>query len=364
MMLNKTAHKTFVLSAAMIALALLSILPVAAGETVLTVNTTSDSSSWFISGEASLVMNGFDLNALGIARPAVIDRVSISVDSPTPGVPVEMVIYEDANGGSPSDATLAGRRQVDITTSGVFTVTLDTPITINQPAVWIGFYLPVDFEFLADTSGPSVLTYWAWTPGATFDLNSLASAAVLGPADGSAPVNLNMNGKARITAEITGADGTTAGATTAGTLTQTAGASGVDLNVLAAYPLCEAALWDTADEFVSLSDSVNMHCREVPLWQSPAAPDGYVRRGPLYDIMFYKDGGVVAAGRMDIAVTHCIRPEAGDLASAVIGSAYGVPRQWHVLPSQRFGDLVCAEVRRGGNLSYFVPFGTAAATTP
>lgn len=363
-MMTRIVRKTFSLSAAVIGIALLTILPVAAGDTVLTVNTTSDSTSWFISGEASLVMNGFDLNALGIARPAVIDKVSISVDSPTPGVPVEMVIYEDANGGSPSDATLAGRRQVDITASGVFTVTLDTPITINQPAVWIGFYLPVDFSFFADTSGSSVLTYWAWTPGGTFDLNNLSSAAVIGPADGSAPVSLNMNGKARITAEITGAVGSTAGATTAGAITQTAGASGVDLNVLATYPLCENALWDTADEFVSLSDSVNMHCREVPLWQSPANPDGYVRRGPLYDIIFYKDGGVVAAGRMDVAVTHCIRPEAGDLASAVIGNAFGVPRQWHILPSQRFGDLICAEVRRGGNLSYFVPFGTAAATTP
>ncbi len=179
--------------------------PASAGTTVLSNNSGSASAPWQINGEPSLVITGFDLNSLGIQRPAVIDKISIVVQTPVPGGAVTAVVYQDANGGSPSDATLAGSQQVDITQAGTFTVTLAAPITVNQPVVWIGFYLPVGFSFLADTSGTSVLTYWAWTPGGTFDLNTLSSAQVLGPSDGTAPVNLNLNGKARITAEITGA---------------------------------------------------------------------------------------------------------------------------------------------------------------
>jgi hypothetical protein len=26
---------------------------------------------------------------------------------------------------------------------------------------------------------------------------------------------------------------------------------------------------------------------------------------------------------------------------------------WRILPTQRFGDLICAEVRFGGNLAFF-----------
>ena len=66
--------------------------------------------------------------------------------------------------------------------------------------------MPVGFEFHADTSGSSVLTYWAWTPGSSFDLSNLGSAAVLGPGDGTAPVNIAMEGIARITAELRAAE--------------------------------------------------------------------------------------------------------------------------------------------------------------
>ena len=173
-------------------------LPAAAGDIVLNINTGSDSTVWFVSGEASLVMNGFDLTPLNLALPAAIDRVSIAVNTPVPGASIDLLIYEDGNGGSPIDARLVSQTQVDIRQPGTFIYQFPTPVTITQPVVWIGFYLPVDFRFLADTSGSSVLTYWAWNAGTRFNVNDLASAQILGPADGSAPVNINMNGKARI----------------------------------------------------------------------------------------------------------------------------------------------------------------------
>lgn len=332
-------------------LVILSTLPASAGERVISVNSGNGNASWYISGEPSLVMNGFDLQSLGIQRPAVIDRVSIAVDATVANTPIDVVVYQDANGGSPVDATLAGQAQVTINTSGVFTATLTTPITVNQPVVWIGFYLPVNFRFFADTSGTSVLTYWAWTPGGRFDLTRLSSASVLGPADGTAPVSINLNGKARITAEITGAGGSTTSAP--GTTPQAQAA--VNTASLQVYPSCTAALWDTADETISLRDSINLHCQEVAGWQAPSSPLGYVRRGALYDIQIYRDNGNVVIGRLDVRVTHCIRPATADLSSAVIGNAWGSPRVWQILPSVIYGDMVCAEVRHGGNLSYFVP---------
>ena len=332
----------------LIVLSLLSVSAVSAGERVLSVNSGTASASWFISGEASLVMNGFDLQSLGIARPATIDRISISVDTPVPGTPISVVVYQDGNGGSPVDATLAGQTQVDITTSGVYTVTLPTPISVTQPVVWIGFYLPVNFRFLADTSGTSVLTYWAWTPSSTFDVTRLSSAAVLGPADGTAPVNINMNGKARITAEITGAGGSTTG-------TGAAPAAPASMASLSAYPSCGNLLWDVDDEVISLGNAINLHCQEVAAWNAPSSPLGYVRRGPLYDVQIYRPNGVLVTERLEVQVTHCIRPDAADLNTAVIGNAWGSPRTWRLLTTVVYGDLVCAEVRHGGNLSYFVP---------
>jgi hypothetical protein len=204
----------------------------------------------------------------------------------------------------------------------------------------------VDFRFFADTSGASVLTYWGWTPGGFFDLNNLGTAQVFGPSDGSAPVNINLNGKARITAEVTPS-------TSGGIVNQTIGDVGADLAVMQPYVGCQNLLWDTADETISLRDAVNLHCTIAQGFTSPSSPLGYQRRGDLYDIIIFKSGGVVAFSRLDIAVTHCIRPAAEDLLNAVVGNAYGVPRTWRILPTQRFGDLVCAEVRYGGLISYF-----------
>ena len=326
------------------------VAPVSAGATVLSNNSGSGNTPWVINGEPSLVITGFDLNSLGIQRPAVIDKISIAVQTPVSGSTATAVVYQDANGGSPSDATLAGSQQVSITQAGTFTVTLTSPVTVNQPVVWVGFYLPVGFEFLADTSGTSVLTYWAWTPGGTFDLNMLSSAQVLGPADGSAPVNINMNGKARITAEITGAAGSTAPTTgTPAALAQ----QNVNLSVMQPYPLCQNVSYDTGDEFVSLLNSINLHCTIVPFWQSPAQPAGYILKGDLYDIIAFKEHGNVERD-FSVRVTHCVRPPAEDIDRAVIGSAYGTPRQWHILTTVRVGDVVCAEVLHIGNLALFV----------
>jgi len=325
----------------------LGAVPALAGETILSVNAGSGNTSWFISGEPSLVMNGFDLQAFDVALPAVIDAVTIAVDSPVPTVPVELVIYQDSNGGSPIDAQLLASVTYTINSSGSFRAVLPTPVTVTQRAVWVGFYLPVDFSFFADTSGSSVFTYWAWTPGSTFALSNLANAQVFGPADGSAPVNINLNGKARITAEITGSN-------SGGFVTQTAGTGG-DLAVMQPYPNCQNLSYDTGDELISLDDIVNLSCQITPSWQSPTNPIGYVQRGELYDIVIFKRDGVVVFNRLDIAVTHCIRPTAEDLATAVIGNGYGAPRSWRILPTQRFGDLICAEIRYGGKISYFVP---------
>lgn len=331
-------------------------LPASAGDRTLSINSGSGNIPYYISGETTLVMNGFDLNSFGVALPAVIDKVSISVANAVPNTPIEVVVYQDGNGGSPSDAQLVGRTQVTINEPGIFTVTFPTPLTINQPAVWVGFYLPIDFEFYSDTTGPSVLTYWGWTPNSTFNLNSLSSAQVLGPGDGSAPVNINMRGRARITLELT----QNPNATPAPTSTNTTGAttpSGdtVNLSVLAQFPNCTDAMYDSADEFISLGDSINLHCTQVPSWQSPATPAGYERGGALYDIVIFRENGNPVISRLNVAVTVCIRPAVEDLETAVIGHGLGAPRQWRLMPTQRFNDLVCAEIRYGGNISYFNP---------
>jgi hypothetical protein len=336
---------------------LLISAPVLAGDRVLSINSGSENVSWFISGEPSLVMNGFNLNEQGITLPAVIDRVSIAVEAAVPNTPIDLVIYQDANGGSPVDATLVTQTQVTINQAGTFTVTLPTPVTITQPAVWIGFYLPVDFRFFADRSGTSVLTYWAWTPGGRFDLTQLSSAAVLGPADGSAPVSINMGGKARITAEIvTSGTAATPAPDAPGTVV-TGDTTGTALNpgALQPYLTCNNLLWDSDDERISYSDRVNPHCNDVADFLAPANPMGYVRRGNLYDVFFFKDNGVLVDNRLSFAITHCIRPDGADIDRAVVGSAFGSPRTWRILPTARFGDLICAEVRHGGNLAYFVP---------
>jgi hypothetical protein len=357
-----TAHKRLMLVfwSALIAVALLA-LPVSAGTTLLSNNAGDSSSVWFISGEPSLVMNGFDLTPLNLQLPAVIDRVSIAVDTPVPGTPIDVVVYQDANGGSPVDAQLVGRATVDITQTGVFTAVLPTPVQVTQPVVWVGFYLPVNFRFLADTSGSSVLTYWAWTNGTRFDVANLASAQVLGPADGTAPVNINMNGIARITAEISpagatpGAQVTTVGGTPVATpsIVQAVGGD-ANLNIMVPYATCETLFFDGEDELITHGDRINLHCVEIWPGFAPPAPPGYVHRQLLYDLSIWTAHSIVTDA-LPFEVTHCIEPFPDDLPKAVVGLAYGAPRAWHILPTLRFGSLVCAEITRPGTLAYFIP---------
>lgn len=332
------------------------ILPANAGAVVLNINSGTNSTVWFISGEASLVMNGFDLDTAGVARPAAIDKVSIEVNTPVPGASIDVLIYEDANGGSPSDARLVSQTQVDIRDAGVFTLTYPTPVVVNQRAVWIGFYLPVNFRFLADTSGSSVLTYWAWTTGSRFDVNNLASAQILGASDGSAPVNINLGGKARITAEITSTTGQTTTPAAPGGV-QTANVPGDFFSIMRQYqyPACDTLFYDREDIDIGYNGSISSTCSIAWIGYNPPNPANYTQKQLLYEVTFYNDQGQVQTGELPLKITHCIRPNAADLDRAVIGVAYGSPRRWVIEPSLRFGDLVCAEIGRGGYLAYFVP---------
>lgn len=336
-------------------------LPVNAGDKLLSNNTTTGNSVWFVSGEPSMVLNGFDLTRFGVSTPASIDRVSIDVDTPVPGAPIQLVIYQDANGGSPVDATLVSQTQVDIRQSGTFIAQFSSPVTINQPVVWVGFYLPIDFRFRADTSGSSVLTYWAWTQGGRFDVANLSSAQVLGPGDGSAPVNINMNGVARITAEITPLSGPSVVSNVP--IIQAVPSDTPDINLMRQYDGCLTLRYDIADVQVSLRDSIDLFCREIWPGFAPRTPDGYIQRQLLYDIIVFDDNSNVIQ-YLDYKVTHCIEPFPDDLNYAVVGWAQGTPKKWIMMPTVRYGNLVCAEIDGSGLMSYFIPVVRPTPTPP
>ncbi len=348
-----------------------------AGNVVLTNNTTSGSTSWFISGEASVVVNRFDLLARGITLPTRLDRVSINVASAAAGVAENVVVYQDANGGSPNDAQILGFAQVDISAAGVYTYTFPQPLTITQPFVWAGFYLPVDFQFRADRSGNSGVTYWAWQPNAAFDINNLGAAAVLGPSNGSAPVNINMGGAARINIELI-VDNPPAGLSPAPSLRTEAGQQGgagvvisvpsaappirqvvgtaPDLSPLVQYDTttsCSIVLVDLQDIIVTYRNSVRVFCYVLPDYLSPPNPEGYTRSGFSYDISMY--GLETGTRPLPYRITHCFRPTGDVLDRAVFGLAFGAPRRWTILPTVRFNDLICAEVTHAGTIAYFIP---------
>jgi hypothetical protein len=344
-------------------------------EITLSNNSGTGVSTWFITGEPSLVMNGFDLSPLSVNLPVSIRSVSIDVERATPGQPVQVVVYQDPRGGSPVDATLVSQTQVDIQQAGLYILTFPEPVEITAPVVWIGFYLPVDFEFRADTSGSSVLTYWAWQPGGTFDLSNLQSAGVFGPADGSAPVNLNIEGIARITAQLITDGSGTAPPTAPGSpapggvplsdATIPRDEQGrpirpligdparVNIGVMVGYsPVCTDLYYDREDIVVTYRSNLAMHCNlDRPEFQPPS-PTGFSRRGVVYNIYTF---GASQVEQLPHAVTHCMRPPSSDIERALIGVAYGVPRQWHILPTVRYGELICAEIEYAGVLSYFVP---------
>lgn len=361
----------------MITLCLLSVglfwqqvTPVSAGTITLNNNSGTTSSSFFIDGEPTLVMNGFDLGALNLGGSVVLDTVTIAVQQPVAGVPVEVVIYEDANGGSPIDATLAYQTQAFIETGGTAFITLPDPVTITAPVVWVGFYLPNGFRFFADNSGTSVLTYWGWTPGSSFNLADLSSASVFGASDGSEPVNIDMGGVARITAEITplnasgfSGDGTDAQGLPIGTQIEGGEA---DLSQLSNYEFCgDLLLYDPADVNISGQRRFTTHCRAdlgafapgtfINADDLPATVPSYERRGFFYEVFVNGETAQNSSEEMLVPVTHCIRPNQADLTTAVIGVAYGAPRAWEILPTVSYGEWVCAEVTHAGFLSYFVP---------
>lgn len=367
----------------------MGLLPVQAGDITLTNNSGDGNSSWFIEGESTLIINGFDLNSRGITLPVTLDAISIGVEQFAGGT-VDAVVYADSDGGSPSNATLLSRQSVQISGTGTVRVALPEPVTVNAPVVWVGFYLPTGFHFFGDNSGSSVLTYWGWTPGTTFDLSNLSSAQVFGPGDGSSPVNISMGGVARITAEVTQGEGTVAapGTTNAdGTVpvvpvsardvpigVQMVSQESVDTSVLTRYGYCgELLFYDTEDIRVTGEGRFELHCRaDVGAFspgtitnfdEVPEDVPSYNRRGVLYDI--FGTGNFLSGSSSEelvVPVTHCIRPEQADLNSAVIGIAYGAPREWRLLPSVRYGELVCAEMTHQGFISYFVPRSGDEAT--
>lgn len=323
---------------------------------ILSNNAGLNSSIWVIQGEPTLVMNGFDLTPTPLQLPVVIENINIDIFAAVPNELVDVVVYEDSNGGSPQDATLVASTQTTIPAAGVFTVEFPAPVVVNSPIVWIGFYLPVGTQFRADRQGSSVLTYWGWTPENRFDLRDLSSAQIFGPSDGSSPVNINLGGIARIRAEAVTANTTV----TEAFFNESQNAIPTDnLSYLINYSDCPTLFKDESDVTITYGNTLSSYCREVESWNAPTPPTGYTRRtnsrNIVYDLAFFTDKGEVITGTLPYPVTHCVTPALEEQEFAVIGVAYGSPRRWELLPSERFGNLVCAEVPRGGSLSYFTP---------
>ena len=344
----------------------LAPLPAAAQDMILSNNSGVDNAVFYIEGEPSLVINGFDLTPLGVQVPTALMAVSISVDTPVPGSYIQLVIYEDANGGSPVDATLVYRQYVSLDQVGVNRVVLERPVIISEPVFWVGFYLPIGFRFHADRSGASVLTYWAWTPGGSFDLASLASAEVLGPGDGSEPVSIEMGGIARINAVARSPEYEEIAA--AYPLTEQVDAvDGQDLSGLRSYEACHALLHDPADRDHTLALTFPLYCREAEAFEAPymiANPPDQIleadRVGPLYKLSTLLREDQLTPGRtsqLPGRVTHCFRVAPEYLERAVIGEvreSETAGERWYMLPSVRINDVVCAEVSVAHYLSYFI----------
>ena len=371
-MQKNTPSRLLRLANLFVGLALLWAMPAYAQTATVSNNSGEGNTTWFISNESTLVMNGFDLSKLSL--PVTINAVNIRVVQPVAGQTVSAVIYEDSNGGSPQDARLVARADVNISTTGVVRVPLNQPVTVNSPVVWAGFYLPVDFRFSADTSGASTLTYWGWTPGSTFDLANLGSAAVFGPSDGTAPVNLNIGGIARITLEVNDPSGQAGGTSAPNTGSfqlgvQVVGDANTSLAVMVGYSdtFCPNIIYDVDDIRITANGVFTLHCRLEPAPmqpgvignanQAPASIPGFERRGLTYQIFANGDYGLPGkeASYLRVPVTHCITPDAGDIEKAVIAVAYGAPQKWYLLPTVRYGTAVCAELTNMGPVSYFVP---------
>ncbi len=324
----------------------------------LSYENTNSSNVWQIQGERTLVINGFDLTPLQLPNNPAVSSLSLDVVAPVAGQSVQAVVYGDANGGAPSDSTLLGSQTVTIAQAGVNRITFNTPISITAPVIWVGFYLPIGFEFNSDTSGASVLTYWAWSPGATFDLNTLASAQVIGPSDGSAPVNINTGGEARITATIISGDGTA----TTGTTGNVASGNVLERNASALVNYggdCDGLFYDREDIDISAQGRFTLTCNTQFVNFNPnqisADVNRFVRQGRLFDIVAYGDYRQPGTEKLRVPVTHCIAPPASVFENAALGVAWGVADKWTILPTARYGSLLCAELTYSGKFSYFAP---------
>ena len=310
--LMKVTYAVVVLSFALV----LAVIPVAAGDTVLSNNSGDDNAVFFIEGEPSLVINGFDLTPLDLQLPLALDAVSISVNTPVPGSNIELVVYQDGNGGSPIDATLVHRESVSLDLTGINRVALSQVAIITEPVVWVGFYLPINFRFHADQSGSSVLTYWAWTAGGAFDLDSLANAGALGPGDGTDPIGISMEGIARISAELRTpeyeemAAGIPLGR-------QLVADTAQDTSIMRAYQHCGQLLYDPLDISVTGDNSFSLDCEvsdEVNAPTAIAQPLGQIldlqRAGLLYKLSAEIPEPLRipdAVSTLPVRVTHCFR---------------------------------------------------------
>ena len=353
----------FIIAAAALAL-MLKPSPSIAGDIILSHNRGGESAVFFIENEPSLVINGFDLTPHAVQFPVALDAVGISVNRPAPGAGIELAVYQDANGGSPIDATLVHRQPVAIDRAGFHRFQLNQAAIVTEPVVWVGFYLPPGFRFNADASGSSVLTYWAWAPGAALDISSLRTAPVLGPGDGTDPVGIDMQGVARITAELRPLfhQEMESGALLGQQLT----AQGEqDTSLMQTYPYCGGLLHDPDDISVTSSSSFTIHCGIAAELEAPIEvvnPDDRLldlqRAGHLYKLDAQIPQAQLVHGAVNtlpVPVTHCMSIQPGDLEQAVVAEARGIPERWHVLPSVRFDDMVCAEITTASYLSYFLP---------
>lgn len=322
---------------------------------ILNNNVGTGNALWEIQGERTLVMNGFDLVPTPLQLPVVIENININVFRADPFQLVDVVVYADPNGGSPVDATLVATTKTAFPEQGIATVNFERPVIVESAIVWIGFYMPVGTTFYSDTQGTSVLTYWAWTPDGEFDLSNLGSAQVFGPSDGSVPVNLALGGVARI-----GAEARTATTSITETYFDRQELAAADpFAYLINYNGCPTLFKDESDVVITYGSQISSTCRELESWHAPRVPSGYTRRtndrGVVYDLAFYNEFGDIIIGELPEPITHCVTPAINEIDSAVIGIAYGVPRRWEFLPSEKFGVLLCAEVNRGGSVSYFTP---------
>jgi hypothetical protein len=341
---------------------------------ILSNNTTDTSNVWRIEGEKSVVIVGFDLAPLNLPKPLTVSALTIDVAQGS-GEAVGVLVYEDSNGGSPSDAVLLSSTQTVLGSAGVARIPLPANVTTSANIIWVGFYLPVGFAFRGDTSGSSVLTYWAWTPGGETDVRNLASAGVIGPADGSAPVNLNMNGIARFTAEVTPPIVQTSGFTRANVPLgqQIPGGTPPDFTPMKEYPFCGGLLYDSGDMTHPGLRDLQLTCQAdtdqlVPVNGVRNPPErlangvttferaGYTFRlfSPTYAVLHDTSNGV-GSSVIPIPVTHCLIPAAQDRDRAILAVAYGAPALWDILPTVRYGDYICAEVTHIGYLTYVLP---------